>query len=153
MAGESIWEQAGGLTGKSPPWQPGARCPPGPGGGGVGRDGHLEVVRLLVEAGADKNKADNDGLTPLFMASHNGLLEIVRLLIDAGADKDQAPFTRYYTGMKPLYIACKKGHLEIVRLLVDAGADKKIVTPSHIKRWRRDHDGIVEMLQRAGATG
>ena len=46
---------------------------------------HLEVVRLLVDAGADKDKADDDGRTPLWMASQNGHLEVVRVLVDAGA--------------------------------------------------------------------
>ena len=54
------------------------------------QNGHLEVVRLLIDAGADKDKARTDGATPLYIACQNGHLEVVRLLIDAGADKDKA---------------------------------------------------------------
>ena len=52
--------------------------------------GHLEVVRLLFEAGADKDAADTDGSTALRFAARNGHLEVVQLLREAGADKDAA---------------------------------------------------------------
>ena len=48
--------------------------------------GHLEVVRLLVDAGADKDKVNKFGSTPLYVASDYGHLEIVRLLVEKGAD-------------------------------------------------------------------
>ena len=51
------------------------------------QNGHLEVVRLLVDAGADKDKAHNDGWTPLHRACFKGHVEVVRLLVEAGADK------------------------------------------------------------------
>ena len=51
---------------------------------------HLEVVRLLCDAGADKDKADNSGCTALIWASTRGHLEVARLLCEAGADKDKA---------------------------------------------------------------
>ena len=31
-------------------------------------DGHKEIVNALIAAGADVNKADNDGMTPLLRA-------------------------------------------------------------------------------------
>ena len=51
------------------------------------KGGHLEVVRLLLEAGADKNADRPDGVTALMLAAYNEHLEVVRLLLDAGADK------------------------------------------------------------------
>ena len=53
------------------------------------KKGQLEVVRLLLEANADKDKAFEDGATPLFVAAENGQLEVVRLLLEAKADKDK----------------------------------------------------------------
>ena len=53
-------------------------------------NGHLEVARLLCEAGADKEKADETGATALMTASVKGHLEVVRLLCKVGADKDKA---------------------------------------------------------------
>ena len=52
--------------------------------------GHLQVIRLLLEANADKDKTFQDGATPLFIAAQNGHLEVVRLLLEANADKDKA---------------------------------------------------------------
>ena len=40
-------------------------------------NGHLEVVRVLLKAGADKNAAKQDGATALMMAARNGHLEVV----------------------------------------------------------------------------
>ena len=43
------------------------------------------MVRALIEAGADVNKAMNDGTPPLFGAAQNGHATIVQILTDAGA--------------------------------------------------------------------
>ena len=50
--------------------------------------GHEAVVRLLLEAGADKEAKNNGGWTPLIIAAMNGHEAIVRLLLEAGADKE-----------------------------------------------------------------
>ena len=80
--------------------------------------GHLEIVRLLIEAGANVN-AKRDDWTALMSASRNGHAQVVRLLVDAGADVN----TKGSDGWTPLMLASWEGHLEVVRLLVDAGAD------------------------------
>ena len=49
-------------------------------------EGHLEVVRLLVENGANVNARDENGRTPLFRAADEGHLDIVRLLVENGAE-------------------------------------------------------------------
>ena len=48
-------------------------------------EGEVEVVGLLLEAGADKNLADADGSTALTQASDNGHVEVVRLLRNRGS--------------------------------------------------------------------
>ena len=50
----------------------------------------MEVASLLLEAGADKNLATEDGFTALMLASAYGRVGVVGLLLDAGADKDMA---------------------------------------------------------------
>ena len=90
------------------------------------REGHLEVVRLLLEAGVDKDAPNTDDRTALHIAAQEGHLEVVRLLLEAGADKDAAD-TDGWSGWPALLIAAKKGHLEVVRLLLDAGADQDAV--------------------------
>ena len=42
---------------------------------------HLEVARLLLDAKADKDKAKNDGATPLFIAAPNENLQVARLVL------------------------------------------------------------------------
>lgn len=44
-----------------------------------------DVVRLLLDRGADVNATDHAGWTPLHMAVANGQLELARTLLDAGA--------------------------------------------------------------------
>ena len=50
---------------------------------------YLEIVKVLIAAGADVNWTDTNGWTPLTYAVHGKNEELVRLLIDAGADPDQ----------------------------------------------------------------
>lgn len=52
-------------------------------GGGSSR--HVEVVRLLVDAGADVNLADGKGVTPLVHTQQRGYQEMVQILLKAGA--------------------------------------------------------------------
>ena len=54
------------------------------------RYGHLEVSRLLVDAGADPSRANSDGATPLMVAAQNGHPEVLRLLLGRGAAVDAA---------------------------------------------------------------
>merc|ERR1712167_529619 len=77
------------------------------------QEGHLGIVKYLCEAGADKDKAADDGATPLYISCEEGHLEIVKYLCEAGADKDKA----MNDGITPLYISRQKGHLEIVKYL------------------------------------
>ena len=71
--------------------------------------GHLEVVLLLLEAGADKDAADTAGGMALHIAAKEGHLEAVRLLLEAGADKDAADGHGYMA----LCFAAQKGHLKL----------------------------------------
>jgi uncharacterized protein len=52
---------------------------------GEGRAPHQQIVRALVDAGADVSIADRDGVTPLQHARRRGYAEIVRTLEAAGA--------------------------------------------------------------------
>ena len=83
------------------------------------KKGHLDIVRFLVEARADKDQAPHSGETPLFIAAQEGHLDMVRFLFEAGSEKDR-PKNR---GAMPLLIAAQKGHLDVVRFLVETGAD------------------------------
>jgi len=95
--------------------------------------GDRDIVRLLVDRGADVSSADADGKTPLHIASERDHEAVARLLVDWGADVSSAD--KY--GRTPLHIASERGHGAVARLLVDRGADVSSAdkygrTPLHI---------------------
>ena len=49
------------------------------------KDDHLEVVRLLVEGGADVNAKDKKGMTPLDWATREGNEAVREFLLNHGA--------------------------------------------------------------------
>ncbi len=71
----------------------------------------------MLKEGADVNKARNDGVTPLFIASQNGHCDVVDALVGGGADVNKAS----NNGVTPLYIASEKGHCNVVDALVGGG--------------------------------
>ena len=60
--------------------------------------GHLECAKALLGAGADINKQDNHGETPLMYAAANGKIEVVRELLKRGAKKELKVTSGYYAG-------------------------------------------------------
>ena len=50
--------------------------------------GYLDVIELLIRAGANVNAIDNDGWTPLHAAAHWDKHDIIAFLIDKHADLD-----------------------------------------------------------------
>jgi ankyrin repeat protein len=50
--------------------------------------GRLEVARLLLDAGADLDRADGDGFTPLMTAAGAGQVQALQLLLARGAAVD-----------------------------------------------------------------
>jgi ankyrin repeat protein len=116
--------------------------------------GRVEIVRLLLEVGGDKDKADNAGRTPLYMASNYGHLEIVRLLLEAGADVKHCPSSTGWK-MTSLLAAVTKNYTKIVDLLVRHGAtidqaDDSGCTPLFIACQEGNLE-IVQLLVKAGA--
>ena len=81
--------------------------------------GDAEIVRLLLEARADKDAVRPcDEATALHLAAQNGHLEVVQLLMQAGAALDM--FTKF--GETALQLAIVNGHSSVVQLLLEAGA-------------------------------
>jgi ankyrin repeat protein len=99
------------------------------------RRGEVEVVRSLLDGGADVNAARGDGLTALHAAAERGHLDVAKLLISAGAELDAGTRIGRYT---PLHLAGRGGHGRVVGALVEAGADVNAttsntgVTPVHL---------------------
>lgn len=82
--------------------------------------GDLELVRQLLEAGADVNNTDSWGHTPLMSASWGGHKEIVQVLLAHGANVNVTT-SRGWTALR---FATNLPHPEIVELLKAAGAEE-----------------------------
>ena len=98
------------------------------GGGGwtplhsAARQGHREIVELLITNGTDVNSRDSTGKSSLHDAALEGHKEIVELLIIKGADLNAE--SGYYG--TPLHVAAGIGHKEIVELLIANGANVNV---------------------------
>lgn len=81
---------------------------------------NLEMVRYLLDLGADPNGAGTRGITPLWNAASRGHLDAVLLLLDRGAVADR----RGADGSVPTRVAAERGHSAVVRALLERGADR-----------------------------
>lgn len=81
--------------------------------------GHGNIVKYLVEHGADVNQTVNVGSTPLQVSLNKNYYNIADYLIRNGADVNIPDIT----GMTALAWAAKSGDLKTVKYLVDKGAD------------------------------
>lgn len=84
------------------------------------REGHLEVVKLLLEAGASLEKADADGVTPLLMAVLNGQIPVAHHLLDRGANVRAMD----WYGQTPLFAAVDLRNLDVPGPVRDNGVDR-----------------------------
>jgi hypothetical protein len=83
---------------------------------------NLEVAQKLIEYGANIDVRDENGDTPLYLASGGVRLKdltVVRLLLEHGADMNARTNHR----STPLHRASSWGAVEVVRILLEHGAD------------------------------
>ena len=103
-------------------------------------------MRVLIESGADINKARDIGVTPLFIAAHKGHEAVVRALIKAGADVNKAT-----DGCAtPPFVAAQNGHEAVVRALIEAGADVGVAAPRRCSSPRKGPRGGGAGADRGG---
>jgi ankyrin repeat protein len=110
--------------------------------------GRLEAARLLLQGGADPDRADSDGETPLMLAARKGCSEVLRLLLARGAAVD----TAYPAdGTTAFHDACWNNQAECAEALVRAGCDVGLKN-SNGKTGRevaeaQGHAAVVERLR------
>jgi ankyrin repeat protein len=117
-------------------------------------NGHTDVVKFLVDAGADVTRSTDTGKTALFQAATYGHTGVVQVLLAA-----HAPVNVVTTvdGLSPLFGAAQNGYADIVRLLLMAGAD---VENAHrvdgrtalFMSAKNGHTAVVRLLLGAGAA-
>jgi hypothetical protein len=78
------------------------------------RDNRPEIVRYLLDVGADVNETNQNGEFPLFLCVRYNRLDFARLLHSHGADA-----TFQVGGQSLLYHAACAGHVDIVRFLTE----------------------------------
>ena len=114
------------------------------------KGGHDDCVNKLVGAGADVNKADKRGFTPLIFAVRNCEFKTVKRLVAAGADVNVHDHTQLY--WIPLHCAAGRGREDVVELLIKSGADVNITDDVQCTALvRANTDGCIKLLLEAGA--
>ena len=141
--------------------------PPAGGNGGLTalilatREGALESMKALLDAGAPINQQSANGNTALIVAAMNGNAETINFLLDRGADVNLANAQ----GWTPLYLTVKartmeKGTMPNPRVdqaglfrAIQFMVDHKVDLNARIRGNTEVHNGIAATwLREAGAT-
>ncbi|CAL8304547.1 unnamed protein product [Lota lota] len=113
--------------------------------------GHLNVVKVLLTAGANINIKDKSGLTPLLAAVSNYKPAMAKALIKCGAEVHLTDASR----QSCLHLASAKGLSELVSMLLYFGSldlrNKKQKTAIYLAA-ENGHQECVEILANAGAN-
>ncbi len=85
------------------------------------RDGELDLVRSLLDSGADVNQRAENRWTPLHFAAERGHVFVVELLLDRGADVGATTDEGYM----PVDLAAVYDRGSVVELLQRHGRPKR----------------------------
>src|SRR3954471_4649333 len=130
------------------------------------RQGELESVKALMEAGADVNqRGAGDPVTPLLIATMNGHFDLAKYLVDHGADPNHAQAN----GATPLYAALncqwsdkalypqprafeqqQTSYLDLMQALLDKGANPNARLMRKV--WYAQYDFDQSGVDESGAT-
>ena len=130
------------------------------------RQGFVDVVKALVEAGADVNQVNpGDKSTPLVVATINGCFDIAKYLLEKGADPNLAS----ENGVGPLYGTLNVqwapkalypqpqayrqqqiGYLDYMKLLLDKGANPNARLSRKV--WYSGYNFDLAGVDEIGAT-
>jgi len=130
------------------------------------RQGYIDVVKALLDGGADINQPNaGDKTTPLLMSIINGHFDQAMLLIERGANVNAAAFN----GVAPLYATLniqwapkslypspkayqqqRTTYLELMQALIDKGADVNARVSRKV--WYQAYNSDYAGFDEAGAT-
>ena len=80
-------------------------------------DGRLDLVRTLLEAGANPNAKSDGDVTVLMWAAARGHVEVVKVLLESGAQ----PNARTRKGRTAIEVAMQEGHDDVAAVLRENG--------------------------------
>lgn len=135
-------------------------------------EGRTEIVKLLLDHGADINARDNEGFTPLLWAAYEGEDEICLFLVQHGADleaesnRGERAIT-YIVGSthspKTLALMLQKGvHIPDAETLFDrafnftphqagvTGFPGRVLTMSQLREYEKREEQVIDLLVGAG---
>lgn len=111
--------------------------------------GNLDIVRTLIEHGANLNIKDTfheAKRSPLIYAAYKGHIELAALLIENGATLNETDFRNY----SALMIATEMGNYEIAEILIKQGANLDITSNSGLTALmiaaKKKQAGIAKLL-------
>lgn len=114
--------------------------------------GQTELVKLLIQFGANPDLGHRSGDSPLSYAATHGHSDIVKYLLENGANPNHADSL----GFTPLIAASRNGQVEAVIELLNAGADphakskKYGLTALHLASREGFHEIVKILLDRGG---
>ena len=92
------------------------------------------MVKLLLDGGAEPNKEDEDGQTPLHWAARNGHKDVVQLLVGWAALNKKNVDLRFYTLLYSSYYTLKVSLIGVAHLAFDLPLDG-LVLGSFMGSW------------------
>jgi len=105
-----------------------------------------DVLRLLLQQGAEVDAKDADGRTALHHTSIRGDTSIASILVEACADLE----THDREGRVPLFCACYHGHPQTIEALLEAGARSSLLSMGIDLDSPGDGDQAASSSQGAG---
>ena len=108
--------------------------------------GDEELVRMLIDCGADINERTSKGITPLMLAAQKGNFEIVRLVYSPLAELNAVT----PDGWTALHFAASSGCFQTAEFLMERGAEvnartRNGTTPLSIALVRNHLDAIYTL--------
>lgn len=113
-------------------------------------DKSYKVIDFLINhKGTDVDLTNNNGETPLMIASIDGDLSVVKTLVI------QKKASMNPVGWTPLHYAATRGNLEVAQFLITNGAVVNALSPSHttplMMAVQSGNDALVKLLLDNGA--